>query len=68
MLVIGALIAFPAEYLIMKRWLENSVVQTDISAWIYISILLVLIMAIVLCVGGKVLITNRENPAEAIKS
>ncbi|MDR0724545.1 MAG: ABC transporter permease [Prevotellaceae bacterium] len=68
LLIAGALIAFPAGYLIMKRWLENYVVQTDISAWLYISILLALIIAIVLCVGGKVLKTSRVNPAEAIKS
>jgi hypothetical protein len=68
LLIVGALIAFPVGYLIMKRWLENYVVQTDMSAWIYLSILLALIMAIVLCVGGKVYRTSRENPAEAVKS
>jgi uncharacterized protein involved in tolerance to divalent cations len=67
LLVIGALIAFPVGYIIMKRWLENYVMQTEISAWVYIAILLALIMAIVVCVGGKVLKTSRENPAEAIK-
>jgi hypothetical protein len=43
------------------------VVQTEISAWIYLSILLALIMAIVMCVGGKVYATSRENPVNAIK-
>jgi hypothetical protein len=51
----------------MKRWLESYVVQTEISAWIYLSILLALIMAIVMCVGGKVYATSRENPINAIK-
>jgi ABC-type lipoprotein release transport system permease subunit len=67
LLIIGALIAFPAGYLIMKHWLESYVVQTEISAWIYVSILLTLIMAIVLCVGGKVYRTSHANPAEEIK-
>jgi ABC-type antimicrobial peptide transport system permease subunit len=67
LLGIGALIAFPIGYLIMKRWLEQYVLQTEISAWIYVSILLALIMVIVLCVGGKVYRTSRENPVEAIK-
>jgi hypothetical protein len=53
--------------LIMKRWLENYVVQMEISAWIYVSILLALFMAIVFCVGGKVYRTSRENPINAIK-
>jgi ABC-type antimicrobial peptide transport system permease subunit len=68
LLAAGALIAFPAGYLIMKRWLEDYVVQTEISAWIYVAILLALFMAIVLCVGGQVYRTSRENPIEAIKS
>jgi ABC-type lipoprotein release transport system permease subunit len=68
LLAIGALIAFPLGYMIMKHWLEGYVVQTEISAWIYLSILLALIVAIVLCVGGKVYKTSCENPAEVVKS
>jgi heme/copper-type cytochrome/quinol oxidase subunit 2 len=67
LLIVGALIAFPAGYMIMKPWLENYVLQTEISAWIYATILLALIMAIVLCVGRKVYRTSRENPAETVK-
>jgi ABC-type antimicrobial peptide transport system permease subunit len=66
LLVIGAIIAFPVGYIAMKRWLEQYVVQTEMSAWIYLSILLALFMAIVLCVGGRVYKTSRENPIEAI--
>jgi cell division protein FtsX len=68
LLVIGAIIAFPAGYTVMKRWLEQYVVQTEMSAWIYLSILLALFMAIVLCVGGRVYKTSRENPIKAITS
>jgi ABC-type antimicrobial peptide transport system permease subunit len=67
LLVVGALLAFPAGYIIMKRWLEEYVMKTEINAWIYLSILLALIMAIVMCVGGKVYGTSRENPINAIK-
>jgi hypothetical protein len=67
MLVAGALIAFPAGYLIMRRWLENYVLQTEMSAWIYISILLALFMAVVVCVGGRVYKTSRENPINSIQ-
>jgi ABC-type antimicrobial peptide transport system permease subunit len=67
LLIVGALIAFPVGYIIMKRWLEEYVVQTEISVWIYAAILLTLIMAIVLCVGRKVYKTSRENPAETVK-
>jgi hypothetical protein len=68
LLAVGALIAFPAGYIVMKRWLENYVVQTEINAWVYLSILLALFMAIVLCVGGRVYKTSCENPVDSIKS
>jgi ABC-type antimicrobial peptide transport system permease subunit len=68
LLIVGALIAFPSGYLIMKPWLENYVLQTEISAWIYILILLVLIVILALCVGGKVYRASRENPVESIKN
>ncbi|MDR3246342.1 MAG: FtsX-like permease family protein, partial [Prevotellaceae bacterium] len=68
LLVIGAAIAFAAGYLIMKRWLEDYVVQTSIDVWIYVVILLALILAIVLCVGWKVYRTSTENPAEVVRS
>jgi ABC-type antimicrobial peptide transport system permease subunit len=68
LLVVGAVIAFPLGYLVMKRWLEEYVLQTPISAWIYAAILLMLIMSIILCVGWKVYRTSAENPAEVIKN
>jgi len=67
LLIIGAAIAFPAGYLIMQRWLENYVKQTSIPAWIYFSILFVLALLIVLCVGWQVYKTSIENPAEVVK-
>jgi hypothetical protein len=66
LLAVGALIAFPAGYVIMKRWLEQYVIQTEMSAWVYLSILLALIMVIVMCVGGRVYRTSRENPVNAL--
>jgi hypothetical protein len=66
LLAVGALIAFPAGYVIMKRWLEQYVIQTEMSAWIYLSILLALFMVIVMCVGGRVYRTSRENPVNAL--
>jgi len=67
LLIIGAAIAFSAGYFIIHRWLENYVKQTSISAWIYFSILFVLALIIVLCVGWQVYKTSVENPAEVVK-
>ncbi|MDR1170798.1 MAG: ABC transporter permease [Prevotellaceae bacterium] len=66
LLAIGALIAFPVGYIIMKRWLQQSVIQTEISAWIYVAILLALSLVIIMCVGGRVYKTSRENPVNAL--
>jgi ABC-type antimicrobial peptide transport system permease subunit len=68
LLVIGAVIAFTAGYFIMQRWLENYVKQTNIPAWIYLSILFVMALVIVLCVGWQVYKSSVENPAEVVKS
>ena len=68
LLIIGAAIAFPAGWLILQRWLENYVKQTNIAAWIYLLILCVLALVIVLCVGRQVYKSSIENPAEVVKS
>ncbi|MDR2009312.1 MAG: ABC transporter permease [Bacteroidales bacterium] len=67
LLAAGALIAFPVGYYIMKRWLEQYVIQTEINAWIYLSILLILVFLIVVCVGKTVYKASRENPVEILK-
>jgi ABC-type antimicrobial peptide transport system permease subunit len=67
LLVIGSIIAFPPGYYIMKQWLEKYVKQAEISAWIYITILLVMAFVIVLCVGWRVYKASIENPAEVVK-
>ena len=68
LLLIGAAIAFPAGWLIMHRWLENYVKQTSIPAWTYLSILFVLALVIVLCIGWRVYRASVENPADVVKS
>ena len=68
LLLLGALIAFPSGYFIMKRWIEQYTIQMTISPSIYIIILLLLALLIVLCVGWKVVKTAKENPAKVLKS
>ena len=68
LLVIGAAIAFPAGFLIMKRWLEQYKLQTNIPAWIYVSIIFAMIFVIIICVGWRVYKSSKENPAEVVKS
>ena len=68
LLIIGAVIAFSAGYFIMQRWLEQYVKQTSIPVWIYLSIVFVMALVIVLCVGWQVYKASVENPAEVVKT
>lgn len=68
LLFLAALIALPTGYLIMKAWLENYVIQTKISAWIYLLLLICLILIITLCISWKIWKAANQNPAEVIKS
>ncbi|MBE6286708.1 MAG: FtsX-like permease family protein [Mediterranea massiliensis] len=68
MLVIASVIGFPISYFLMKSWLQNYVMQTSISWWIYASIFLLLALVIALCIGWRVWKAARQNPAEVVKS
>lgn len=68
LLVIAGVIAFPVGYVLMKRWLENYVEQTVISAWIYFAIFGGIMIVIFACIGWRVWQAARQNPAEVIKS
>jgi ABC-type antimicrobial peptide transport system permease subunit len=66
LLIIGAVIAFPIGYYIMKQWIEQYVKQTGIGAWIYLSIIFIMTFVIVLCVGWRVYKASVENPANCL--
>ena len=68
LLLISACITFSAVDFVMKRWIENYTLQTNIPAWIYLSIIALLSVIIVVCIGWKVVKTAKENPAIVIKS
>ena len=68
LLVIAGVISFPVGYVLMKRWLENYVEQTVISAWIYFAIFGGIMIVIFACIGWRVWQAARQNPAEVIKS
>ena len=67
-LALSAIVAFPIGYAIMKKWMEVYVMQTDIPAWLYIGILLLVSLLITACVGYRVWKAANENPADVVKS
>ena len=68
MLALAALIAFPAGYLIMRRWLEGYVKQTSIDAWLFVLIFLIVLTVIVLSIVHMVWKAANQNPADTVKA
>ena len=67
LLVMAALVAFPAGYIIMKRWLENYVKQTTMDAWVFVAIFLIVFVVIVVSIFSTVWRAANENPANVVK-
>ena len=63
---VAALVAFPIGYACMKPWLEQYVVQTEISWWIYVGIFMAVALLVALCVGWRVWKTATAHPADEI--
>ena len=63
---VAALVAFPLGYACMKPWLEQYVVQTEISWWIYVGIFLLVALLVALCIGWRVWKTATARPADEI--
>ena len=63
---VAALVAFPLGYACMKPWLEQYVVQTEISWWIYVGIFLLVALLVALCIGWRVWKTATAHPADEI--
>ena len=63
---VAALVAFPIGYACMKPWLEQYVVQTEISWWIYVGIFLLVALLVALCIGWRVWKTAPARPADEI--
>ena len=68
LLAIAALMAFPAGFLIMKRWVEGYVKQTSMDAWLYVLIFLIVFVIIVFSILSTVWKAASQNPAEVVKS
>ena len=65
--VISAIVAIPAAYMVMERWLEGYVIRTDNSSLIYIGAFTVVLAVTVTAVVLQAIRLMRTNPAEALK-
>ena len=68
LLMIAAVLSFSIGYYIMKQWVENYTLQTNIDWWVFASILMGIAMIITLCIGQRIWKAANENPADVMKS
>jgi len=68
MLGMGAVVAFPTGYLIMRHWLEGYVKQTSMDAWLYVLIFLIVFIVIVFSIVSIVWKAANQNPAKVVNS
>jgi ABC-type antimicrobial peptide transport system permease subunit len=68
MLAMAAVVAFPAGFIIMKRWLEGYVKQTSMDAWLFVLIFLIVFVVIIFSIISLVWKAANQNPAEVVKS
>ena len=68
LLCLSSVLTFPFVYFIMKSWIENYVLQTTISWWIYPAIWAGLALLLTLCTVWRISKAANQNPAEVIKS
>jgi len=62
----AALVAFPIGYACMKPWLEQYVLQTEISWWLFVGIFFLVTLLVALCIGWRVWKTAHAHPADEI--
>jgi putative ABC transport system permease protein len=67
LLGIASLFALPASWYFARDWLENFALKTEISVWIYI---ISLVLVLLICIGTiliQTLRTARTNPVNALR-
>lgn len=66
--LIANLIAWPAAYFIMSRWLQNFAYRTQIHFWILIVAALVTLIISVLTVGLQAFAAAKSNPVKSLRT
>ena len=66
-IIISALVAIPAAYTVIGRWLEGYVIRTDNSPIIYIGAFATVLGVTLIAIAIQALRLIRTNPAEALK-
>ena len=65
--VISAIVAIPAAYMVIGRWIEGYVIRTDNSPLIYIGAFAVVLAVTIASIVLQAIRLMRTNPADALK-
>jgi putative ABC transport system permease protein len=65
--IIAALIAIPLAYVAMSAWLSNYFVRIDLSAWIFVFAILIILMLAMVTVSLQTIQTAVANPTDSLK-
>lgn len=65
--VVSALVAIPAAYTVISRWLEGYVIRTDNSSVIYLAALAIVLIIVILSVLVQAVRMMQTNPSEVLK-
>ena len=68
LLVVSSLVAFPAAWWVMRRWIEHYNRQVEIGFLPFLLIFVGVALCVAACIGHRIWKTANENPAEVIKS
>jgi len=66
-IMLAFLLACPAAYFIMSKWLENFVYRTNIHLWIFLLAGAIVLSISVLTINWQCLKSARSNPVDSIK-
>ena len=67
LLVVSSLIAFPAAWWVMRRWIENYNRQVEIGFLPFLLVFVGIAACVAVCIGHRIWKTANENPADVVK-
>jgi putative ABC transport system permease protein len=67
LVIVANVIAWPAAYLIMKKWLQSYAYRADLGFFVFIGAMLLAIFVAVLSVSYQAIRAARANPADSLR-
>jgi putative ABC transport system permease protein len=67
LVIISAVIAIPAAYYYMNKWLQDYVYRVDMTIWTFLFPVLIILAIVLFTVSFKTIKAARANPVESLK-